>query len=129
MTRVAGFIPASRQTSISDTANDARSARQARPPETVFESRRPRNELMTKPANGNSGISESTRSPLQQRKGFGVERLAMAEQPDDQRQANRRLGGRDGDDEERDDLAVGRAELPPERHEGQVDGVQHDLDR
>jgi hypothetical protein len=34
-----------------------------------------------------------------------------------------------GHDEERDDLAVHVPELAAERHERQVHGVQHDLDR
>ena len=48
---------------------------------------------------------------------------------DDDRQADRRLGGSHGHHKKHDDLAVGRSQRASEGDEGQVDGVQHDLDR
>ena len=45
------------------------------------------------------------------------------------RQADRRFGGGDGHDEERDDLAVHGPEVAADGDERQVDRVQHDLDR
>src|SRR6187401_616563 len=53
----------------------------------------------------------------------------MPEQRDDDREADGGLGGGDGHHEERDDLAVDVAGETPERHEREVHGVQHDLDR
>src|SRR5215471_11873971 len=111
-----------------DTPNAASMARQATPPDTVLGRRLPRNALMTNPASGSSGIS-AIMSPLERRKGVGAQRLAMTEERDHQREPDRRFGGRDRHDEERDDLAVHRALEAADRHERDVDGVEHDLDR
>ena len=48
---------------------------------------------------------------------------------EDDRQPDRGLGGGDGHDEEDDHLAVHRPQAAGEGDEGQVDGVQHQLDR
>src|SRR6185369_16254403 len=109
--RAPGSRAASCQTLVDATANDASIATQASPPDTFFGRRLPSDALIRKPTNGNSGISDSTWSPLERRERFRVERFAMAEEPDHQRQAAGRLGGRDRHDEERDDLPVHRAEL------------------
>ena len=53
---------------------------------------------------------------------------AGAEDAHDDREADHDLGGGDHHDEERDDLAVEGAVDPAEGHEGQVDGVEHQLD-
>src|SRR5688572_27075414 len=127
--RFSGGMAASAITCITEIPNESTITAVARPPEIDFGRRFPRKALTRKPPNGSSGISASTGSPLEARKGFGVERLAMAEQGDHERQADRRLGGGDGHDEEGDDLPVDLAELAAERDERQVDGVQHDLDR
>src|SRR5262249_18302200 len=58
-----------------------------------------------------------------------VERLAMPEQRDDDREAHGRFRRGHGHDEEHDDLPLDRAEVPADGHERQVDGVEHDLDR
>src|SRR5688500_9277913 len=113
---------------MAETPNDASMTNDASPPDTLFDSRFPIVELTTKPRNGNSGISASM-SPLQGREGIRVQRLAVPEQGDDQRQADRGFGRRHRDHEERDDLAGDVAVVAPERDEAQVDGVQHDLDR
>src|SRR5262245_39925883 len=109
--------------------NDAIITRQATPPDTVLNRRRPSTALITKPANGRKGISGSNVSPLQGSKRFRVQRLAMAEQADDESEADRRLRRRDRHHEEGDDLAVGGPELPAERHKRQVHRVQHDFHR
>src|SRR5687768_552410 len=46
-------------TAATETPNEAMMAAQATPPDTDFESRRPKNALTTKPRNGSSGISKS----------------------------------------------------------------------
>src|SRR5262245_44173927 len=127
--REPGSIPTSCQTWDTATANEASITRQARPPDTLFDKRRPIEALTRKPTNGRRGISDSTGSPLERRERFGIERLAVPEEPDHERQADGGLGGGDGHDEERDDLSVHRPELAAERNERQVRGVQHDLDR
>src|SRR5688572_13403230 len=129
MARDSGAIPTSCHTLIAETTNDAIIASDARPPDTPFGRRRPNRALTRKPASGNSGISASTRSPLERCEGVGVERFAVAEQRDDDRQADGGLGGRDRHHEERDDLAVDIAAEPAEGDERQVHRVQHDLDR
>src|SRR5688572_17611459 len=95
----------------------------ARPPDTLFGSRRPSVALTRNPANGSSGISASTvsslvtqnskrktqtlpASPFEGRKCVGVQRLTVPEERDDQREANGRFGRGDSHDEERDDLPV-----------------------
>ena len=113
-------------------ANDADHAPRRRlPPDTAFDSRRPKAALTRKPRNGSSGISSSMAGVyhFSIRERVGVQRLAVPEQRDHDRQADRRLGRRHRHDEEHDHLAVGAAERAPERHERQVHGVQHDLDR
>src|SRR5688572_28680221 len=113
-----------------ESPNAATIAAQAMPPDSDFGSRWPKNALMTKPASGSSGMSASisVRLPFQCRKRVRAERLAVAEQRDHQRQAHGRLGGRDGHDEEGDDLSVDRAPVAADGDERQVDGVEHDLD-
>src|SRR5688572_18276832 len=106
MARDSGAIPINCHTTIADTANDAIIASEASPPETPLGRRRPNSALMTKPTSGNSGISASTRSPLQRRECVGVERFAMAEERNHDRQADGRLRRGDRHHEERDDLAV-----------------------
>ena len=60
------------------------------------------------------------RHHFNEREGVGVERFAVAEQRDDDRQADRGFGGGHGHDEEHDDLPVDGAERAAERHERQV---------
>src|SRR5688572_30257468 len=122
-------MPARASTCITAITNDAAITPVASDPETAFGRRLPTNALTRKPANGSSGISANTGSPLQGRERFGIERLAMAEQRDHERQADRRFRGGHGHHEEGDDLPVDLAPLAAEGHERQVDGVQHDLDR
>src|SRR6185436_12954295 len=127
--RLSGGMPANASTCITAIANESAITAVARPPEIDFGRRFPRNALTRNPPNGRSGMRASTGSPFQRRERFGIERFAMAEQANHEREADRRFSGSDGHDEERDDLAIDFAELPAERHERQVDGVQHDLDR
>src|SRR4029078_10171126 len=70
-----------------------------------------------------------TWSPLKRRERFRVERFAMAEEPDHERQSDRGLRRSDRHHEEGDDLSVHRPELAAERNEREVRGVQHDLHR
>src|SRR5262245_24839276 len=126
--------------------NDASITIDARPPETLLGSRRPRVALTRNPANGSSGINASTvsslvtqnskrktqtlpASPFERRKSVGIQRLAVTEQRDHQREAHRRFSRGHGHDEERDDLPVEVAGVAAESDERQVHGVQHDLDR
>src|SRR5688572_26194956 len=112
ISRRVGSIPTRRQASSSATANDASITRQARPPDTVFESRRPMKALTRKPTKGKNGISLSTPSPFERREGFRIERLAVAEKTDDERKADSGFSGRHGHHEEGDDLSVHGPELP-----------------
>src|SRR5690606_6422679 len=60
-----------------------------------------------------------------------VDRLAVAEQGKDDRQADSDLGGGDDDDEQRQHLAAVEPVTQPhvEGDEVEVDGVEHQLDR
>src|SRR5262245_35818835 len=103
--RLSAGMPASADTCMTAMMNDSPIKAVARPPEIDLGRRLPRNALTRKPPSGRSGMSASTASPLQAREGFGVERLAMPEQRNHQRQADGRFGRGDGHHEERDDLA------------------------
>src|SRR3954469_22293967 len=137
MTRLSGSRLTRRATAAAEIANESSIAPQAITPAAVFVTRRPSPAFSRKPANGRSGISSSmaarterTRSlPFQARERVRVERLAVTEQPDHDREADGGLRGGDRHHEEHDDLAVGGAQRSPECDEGQVHGVQHDLDR
>src|SRR5690348_3538029 len=107
-------MPASVITCITEMMNATAITAVAMPPEIDLGRRLPAKALIRKPANGRSGISASTGSPLQAREGFGIERLAMAEQRDHQRQADGRFRRRHRHHEERDDLAVDGGPLAPE---------------
>src|SRR5688572_27254614 len=109
--------------------NEASITSDARPPDTLFGSRRPSVALTRNPANGSSGMSANTSLPLQRGKGIGVERLAVTEQRDDQGKADSGFSRGHGHDEEGDDLPVQVTGETAEGDEGQVHGVQHDLDR
>src|SRR4051812_7291265 len=101
------------QTEPTDTPNARAIAATATEPETVLLTRRPIVALKRKPRKGNSGISSSrTQSPLERSKVVRIQGFAMTKERDDDRQAHRRLGGRDGHDEEHDDLPVDRSHRP-----------------
>src|SRR3954467_14046252 len=95
-------VPSMANTAATDTPNAASIARQATPPETDFGNRLPRKALTRNPANGSSGISASTAiailaaSPLEAGERVGVQRFPVAEEGDDDRQANGGFGGGDG---------------------------------
>src|SRR5690348_12721847 len=57
--RLSGAMPASCQTTIAETTNDAIIASEASQPDTLFGSRLPTNALITNPTSGNSGMSAS----------------------------------------------------------------------
>src|SRR5690606_30724889 len=67
-------------------------------------------------------------SALQAVERLGIDRIEVAEQQDQDREADRRLGGRDREDEEHEDLAGRVAEEVREGDEVQVDREQHQLD-
>src|SRR5687768_9690512 len=127
--RLSDGRPASVSTCMTEMTNAIAITAVARLPNTRFGRRRPSVALTRKPANGSSGISANKGSPLQRRKRFGVERLTMAEQPDDERQPDGGFGRGHGHHEEGDDLAIDFAKLAAEGDEREVDGVQHDLHR
>src|SRR5437773_4712554 len=88
----------------------------------------------TKAAKGKSRTSSGSRvgsvialAP-EQVETVGLDRPPYPEDRDDDGQAHRDLGHRDGDREEREDHAGQIAVEPRERHEVDVDRVQHQLD-
>src|SRR5262249_22279311 len=88
------------------------------------------------PTSGIAGISQSggvvmlgSRSPLQEVDLVDVDGLRVAEERDENREANRGLGRRDGDDEEDDDLPLVGPERGAVAEEGEVRRVHHELDR
>src|SRR5688572_19383178 len=101
-------------------------------------SRRPNAAVKTKPASGSSAISGIRTSKLIGRPSLAhrvvlvdERRAAVAEDRDDDREADGRLGRRDGHDHESDHRAVDREALHErtERDDRKVHRVQHDLDR
>src|SRR3954466_4399087 len=58
-----------------------------------------------------------------------VDRATVAVDEQDDGQSDADLGGGDGDDEQGEDLAGGRAAVGPEGDEVDVDGVEDQLDR
>src|SRR5688572_5792996 len=101
----------------------------ARLPDAALGKRRPSVALTRKPANGRSGMSANTGSPLQRRERFGIEGFTMSEESDHQCEADGGFRRGHGHHEKGDDLAIDFAKLPAEGDEGEVDGVQHDLHR
>src|SRR6476660_3521869 len=103
--RPSGGRAASCQTSTIDIPNDASIAAHATAPAAALLMRRPQPAFTRKPRNGSSGIrinmsgepranrTHEGVSPFQTRKPVGVQRFAVAEQADDNRQADGRLGG------------------------------------
>ena len=83
-------------------------------------------------SSGASTIGEqrfwSTRSALHRVEVFDVDAAPLAEQHDQDREADRRLGRRDGQDEEHEHLPGEVAQLARERDEVEVDREQHQLD-
>src|SRR5690606_19296805 len=93
---------------------------------------RPNRPATIAPSSGASTMSsrcvvESSidRLPLEQIDVGDVDRAPVAEQRYQDRQSDRRLGGRNGEDEEHEHLPRGLAELARERHEVDVDRQQH----
>src|SRR5678815_2153503 len=111
------------------TPNEAPMAAQATRPDTFFGSRRPSVALTTKPRNGRSGISSSTRSPLQARELVRVERFPGPEERDHDRQPDRGFRRCHRHHEEHDDLSVHRLPVLAGGDEREIDGVEHHLDR
>src|SRR5438046_381148 len=107
MTRASGACASRIRTAASDAANDPAIAAHAMAPDKALLRRRPRPAFSRNPRNGKSGIRRSMQcnhedtktrkrkssSPFQLREHVGVERLAVTEQCDDDREADRRLGG------------------------------------
>ena len=75
------------------------------------------------------GHRRQSSSALHQRGFVEVDGLAAAEEADEDGQAHRRLGGGQGDDEEREDVPLLVAERARERQQRQVAGVELQLDR
>src|SRR5690348_17317905 len=96
---------------------------------------RPNNIRTVAPRKGSSGIrrrgkvmAASVRSTLHQRRFIEVDGLPAAEEAHQDRQAHRRLGGRERDDQERDDVPLLVAELAREREQREVRAVDLQLD-
>src|SRR5690349_13044081 len=98
--RLVGGMAASASTCITGRTKASAITMVARPPGIDLGRRLPAKALTRKPPSGRSGISASTGTPLQGGEGFRVERFAMAEQRDHQRQADGGFSGRDGHHEE-----------------------------
>src|SRR5690606_11469345 len=114
---------------------------------TCFSERRPTVPLCSAPKIGSRTMgrrmcwmSNDIRIPVrravrQEVRSIALDGLPEAEEADEDREADRRFGGGHRDHEEREHLALmvpglGGAGAPPvERDQGQVDRVQHDLDR
>src|SRR5262245_22687454 len=87
---------------------------------------RPKKNSNAAPANGSSGMRRRlySISALHQGDFVQVHGLAGAEDAHENGQPHRRLGGRQGDDEEGEDVALLIAEGPGERQKSQVPGVE-----
>src|SRR4051812_45280027 len=140
--RESGGMPTSRHTPASETAKEPSIAPQATAPAAALLTRLPRLAFSRNPRNGSSAMSRSISgprafvpswsmqgSPFQARERVGVQRLAVTEEADHDREADGGLRRRHRHHEEHDDLTIRRAQRPAEGDERQVDGIEHDLDR
>src|SRR5947209_3461768 len=121
---------------IADTMNDTSTPRMA----TLCAPRRPialpKKPAMTAPASGAIGIQSSVEavscgaamSALELVELVDRDRRAVAEQHDEDREADRRFGGRHGEDEEDEHLALHVAQVVRKGHEVEVHREQHQLD-
>src|SRR3569832_1589501 len=100
--------------------------------------KKPKMPASTAPAKGASGTASSVDAlrvwlmfllAFELVQFFDLDARLVAEQQHQDRQPDRRFGGRDGEDEEHEDLAVHVAEVVREGDEVHVDGQQHQLDR
>src|SRR3954464_7953589 len=99
-----------------------------------LEKPRPRKPLSAAPASGSSGMSQRwrlsfIRSELEQVHLVHVQRLAGAEDRNDDGEADGGFRGRYDHHEKDEDLAVELLPLVGERDEGKIHRVQHQLDR
>src|ERR1044071_149049 len=107
---------------------------------TDLGSRRPSTRLISAPSSGTNGIqtrigrptdSEICWSMLVPERGEAVDLdvAATAEDRDDDREPDRRLGGGHGDHDQREGVRRHIAPHPREREQRDVGGVEHELDR
>src|SRR5579872_446428 len=97
----------------------------------------PNAQIATAPANGSSQtirgqeftLDSTVPLSLQERDVVHVSHRARTEEDDHDSQSDGRLGGRDGDDQEREDVPGVVQPRAGIRHERQVGGVPHQLDR
>src|SRR5690606_3125812 len=110
---------------------------EARRPMTLPPKAVPSTPAMSEPTRGASGTASSVeadsvllmfRSALQRIEFFDADRRLVAEQQHEDGEADGCFGGRHGEDEEHEDLAVQIAQVVREGHEVQVDRQQHELD-
>src|SRR3954469_3126432 len=96
---------------------------------------RPNNIRIAAPRNGSSGmrrrlkVTTASPSALHQGDFVEVDRLTATEEADQDRQPHRRLGGRQGDDQEGEHVPLHVAELAGKGQQGQVAAVELQLDR
>src|SRR6266536_3110114 len=109
--------------------NEPNTVSEASQPGVVPRHRLPVSNRTAAPASGNSGISaRRVMSALEEVGVVDVRREALSVQRDDDGQPHHDLRGGHDHDEERQDLSVQVPVLPGERHQGQVDRVQLELD-
>src|SRR5262245_14463996 len=100
-------------------------------PTALFDILLPNRPLTATPTSGRTGMrpmSFSIASPPEEVDLVDVGRALETEQGDDDREPRRGFRGGERHDEEDVDLGLGSAGLARERDEGQVRGVEHELD-
>src|ERR1051325_6633558 len=118
--------------------NDPSTAAEARTPANFLPHRPPKKMFSTAPISGSSGIQRSRlvvmsrpskELPLQELHVPGIESLPEAKDRDHDREPDDRLRGRHGHDEKHDHLPFDGTKEPREGDEGDIDRVEHELDR
>src|SRR5438132_6434240 len=147
--RASAGSPRSCQNANSDSPSAAVIVAHATTPAVLRENARiPITPLISAPAPGKRGINQiyrinppacpparpawparSARLPSHQVHFVDVDRLFVAIEGEDDAESYRRLGGRHGDDEDREDLADGVLQLRRERDQVDVDRIEDQLDR
>src|SRR5713226_7921433 len=91
----------------------------------------PNRPLMAEPRSGSAGRSRDSSGwtlEFEEVDALDIEGLAIARDQNDDAEADGRFRGGHDDDEEDEDLAVELVERLAESHEGEIDGVEHQLD-
>src|SRR4051812_33315885 len=132
-TRCSGLLRKSPAHTMAATTNEPATMEVASQPAFGSPRRRPESSSTPKPRSGRAGRSHTMfsticRSALEERDVVGCGAGPAPEDGDDDAEADHHLGGGHDENEEHHDLAANVVEHAGESDEGEVDGVEHELD-